>query len=68
MKKFYFILTAFVVTMGNSANAQLVNMSPDPNGPVWASGDMLSTQLSADCDIIKKSGISLVTKPRNNLV
>jgi len=35
MKKVYFILTAFALTISCPVKAQLINMNPDPNGPVW---------------------------------
>lgn len=54
MKTFKGILSLLAFVLCTTANAQLINMNPDPNGPVWITGDMAPGQpASIDWDFVE---------------
>lgn len=53
MRKLYIIFTFLSLVIDISVNAQLINMNPDPNGPVWISGDLLNTPQSSEWDFVE---------------
>jgi len=54
MKIFNCILPILAFVLVTTANAQLNNMNPDPNGPVWITGDMAPYQpASIDWDFVE---------------